>query len=81
VNAVAVVAKPDDKWGETPCAVIEFKQGKTATSAELNAFCRQHLAGFKVPKTYLFEEIPKTSTGKIEKYKLRQRVRQIGTTI
>ncbi len=78
VHTVAVVAKPDDKWGETPCAVIEFKQGKTATSAELNTFCRQHLAGFKVPKTYLFEEIPKTATGKIEKYKLRQRVRQQG---
>jgi fatty-acyl-CoA synthase len=81
VHTVAVVAKPDDKWGETPCAVIEFKQGQTATAAELNSFCRQHLAGFKVPKTYLFEEIPKTSTGKIEKYKLRQRVREIGTTI
>lgn len=80
VSAVAVVAKPDDKWGETPCAVIEFKQGQGATAAELNAFCRQHLAGFKVPKTYLIEAIPKTSTGKIEKYKLRQRVRQLGPT-
>lgn len=80
VQTVAVVAKPDDKWGETPCAVIELKHGQTATAAELNTFCRQHLAGFKVPKTYLFEEIPKTSTGKIEKYKLRQRVRQSGTT-
>jgi fatty-acyl-CoA synthase len=80
VNVAAVVAKPDDKWGETPCAVIELKAGQTASPEELNTFCRQHLAGFKVPKTYLFEEIPKTSTGKIEKYKLRQRVRQHGTT-
>jgi fatty-acyl-CoA synthase len=80
IHTVAIVAKPDDKWGETPCAVIEFKQGHTATPEELNAFCRQHLAGFKVPKTYLFEDIPKTSTGKIEKYKLRQRVRHSGPT-
>jgi fatty-acyl-CoA synthase len=80
VNVVAVVARPDDKWGETPCAVIEFRPSLSATPEELNAFCRQHLAGFKVPKTYLFEDIPKTSTGKIEKYKLRQHVRQLGTT-
>jgi fatty-acyl-CoA synthase len=80
ISTAAVVAKPDAKWGETPCAVIEFKPGQTATPDELNAFCRQHLAGFKVPKTYLFELIPKTSTGKIEKYKLRERMRQLGTT-
>ena len=80
VQTVAVVAMPDDKWGESPCAVIEFKQGQTATAADLNSFCRQHLAGFKVPKKYLFEEVPKTSTGKIEKYKLRQRVRELGTS-
>jgi fatty-acyl-CoA synthase len=80
VGIAAVVAKPDAKWGETPCAFIEFKPGQFATAEELNLFCRQHLAGFKVPKTYLFEDIPKTSTGKIEKYKLRQRVQQSGTT-
>jgi fatty-acyl-CoA synthase len=75
VSAAAVVARPDPKWGETPCAVIEFKPGQHVTADDLNAFCRSHLAGFKVPKTYLFEDIPKTSTGKIEKYKLRERVR------
>jgi fatty-acyl-CoA synthase len=66
VNVIAVVAKPDDKWGESPCAVIEFKPRQSVTPEELNVFCRQHLAGFKVSKTYLFEEIPKTSNGKIE---------------
>jgi fatty-acyl-CoA synthase len=73
VGAVAVVAKPDDKWGETPCAFIELKS--PATADELQQFCRKHLAGFKVPKHYMFEDLPKTSTGKIEKYKLRQRAR------
>ncbi len=75
VSAAAVVARPDPKWGETPCAVIELKSGADVTAEELNLFCRSHLAGFKVPKTYLFELLPKTSTGKIEKYKLRERVR------
>ncbi|MGL5011712.1 MAG: AMP-binding protein, partial [Paracoccaceae bacterium] len=77
ISAAAVVARPDEKWGETPCAVIELKAGMQATSDELNTFCRSHLAGFKVPKTYLFEDLPKTSTGKIEKYKLRERVRSL----
>jgi fatty-acyl-CoA synthase len=80
VRAVAVVAKPDDKWGETPCAFIELNPGMNTTPEELLSFCKQHLAGFKVPKSYLFEELPKTSTGKIEKYKLRQRVRDSGGT-
>ena len=78
VGAAAVVARPDAKWGETPCAVIELKPGTEVTADNLNAFCRSHLAGFKVPKTYLFEDLPKTSTGKIEKYKLRERVRSLG---
>jgi fatty-acyl-CoA synthase len=77
IATAAVVARPDAKWGETPCAVIEVKTGMTVTADDLNAFCRSHLAGFKVPKTYLFEDIPKTSTGKIEKYKLRERVRTL----
>jgi fatty-acyl-CoA synthase len=77
VSAVAVVAKPDDRWGETPCAFVELKPGATITADELKVFCRQHLAGFKVPKHFIFEALPKTSTGKIEKYKLRERARAI----
>jgi fatty-acyl-CoA synthase len=77
ISAVAVVAKPDDKWGETPCAFVELKMGATTKADELQQFCRQHLAGFKVPKHYFFEALPKTSTGKIEKYKLRERARTI----
>ena len=79
ISVAAVVAKPDDKWGETPCAFVELKPGFEVTAAELQQFCRQHLAGFKVPKHYVFELLPKTSTGKIEKYKLRERARTLGT--
>ncbi|TIO78826.1 MAG: acyl-CoA synthetase [Mesorhizobium sp.] len=75
VSAAAVVAKHDVKWGETPCAFVEFKPGATATADELNQFSRQRLPGFKVPKHYIFETLPKTSTGKIEKYKLRERAK------
>jgi len=67
-----VVARPDDKWGETPCAFIELKPGKTASSDELVAWCRKNLAGYKVPRTIVFAELPKTSTGKIQKFKLRE---------
>jgi fatty-acyl-CoA synthase len=77
VSAAAVVARPDPKWGETPCAVIELKPEAKVSAEELDRFCRQHLAGFKVPKTYLFEPLPKTATGKIEKYRLRERVRSL----
>jgi fatty-acyl-CoA synthase len=72
VLAVAVVAKPDDKWGETPCAFVELKPGQKATAAELLQWCRQHLAGYKCPRYMVFAEIPKTSTGKIQKFKLRE---------
>lgn len=75
VSAVAVVAKPDEKWGETPCAFITVKPGTSPTPEELRIFCREHLAGYKVPKHFVFDELPKTSTGKIEKYKLRERAR------
>ena len=71
VAAVAVVAKPDDKWGETPCAFIELKSGVTATAEELIAWCRSHLAAYKCPRHVVFAEIPKTSTGKLQKFKLR----------
>jgi fatty-acyl-CoA synthase len=72
VSAAAVVAKPDDKWGETPCAFVELKPGITATADELMLWCRKHLAAFKCPRTVVFTEIPKTSTGKIQKFKLRE---------
>jgi fatty-acyl-CoA synthase len=68
----AVVAKPDDKWGEVPCAFVELKDGAKADEAELIAFARQRLAGFKTPKHVVFQELPKTSTGKIQKFELRK---------
>lgn len=72
VAAAAVVARPDEKWGETPLAVIELKAGASVTVEELQAHCRANLAHYKCPRHFLFEEIPKTSTGKIQKFKLRE---------
>lgn len=72
VMAVAVVAKQDDKWGETPCAFVELKPGATASAEDLTAWCKKHLAGYKVPRHFVFAEIPKTSTGKIQKFRLRE---------
>ncbi len=71
VLLAAVVAKPDDKWGEVPCAFVELKDGTDPTEAELIAYCRETLAGFKTPKKVVFQELPKTSTGKIQKFELR----------
>lgn len=71
VSLCAVVAKPDEKWGETPCAFIELKEDATATEAEIIAHTREHLSGFKCPKNVVFQELPKTSTGKIQKFELR----------
>jgi fatty-acyl-CoA synthase len=71
VASAAVVAKPDERWGETPCAFIELKPGATATGEEIIAWCRERLAHFKCPRHVVFHEIPKTSTGKIQKFKLR----------
>jgi fatty-acyl-CoA synthase len=73
VLAAAVVATPDARWGETPCAFVELKAGATTTSESIVAHCKQHLAGFKVPRSVVFGELPKTSTGKIQKYELRKR--------
>jgi fatty-acyl-CoA synthase len=70
----AVVAKPDPKWGEVPCAFIELKENVRATEAEIIAFCRSHMSGFKTPKAVVFGPIPKTSTGKIQKFMLRNQV-------
>ena len=74
VSAVAVVAQPDDKWGETPCAFIELRPGAEATPEALTAFCKERLAGFKVPRNFVFGALPRTSTGKVQKYELRDRV-------
>ena len=72
VNLAAVVAKPDQTWGEVPCAFVELKPGTAPTEADLIAFARQTLAGFKAPKKVVFQELPKTSTGKIQKFELRK---------
>lgn len=72
VLAAAVVAKPDPKWGETPCAFVELKAGSQLSAADVVAHCKKHLAGFKVPKAVVFGELPKTSTGKIQKFELRK---------
>ncbi|HTZ00192.1 MAG TPA: AMP-binding protein, partial [Rhodocyclaceae bacterium] len=75
ILAAAVVATPDPKWGEVPCAFIELKEGATATEDELKTFCRERMAHFKVPKRFIFAVVPKTSTGKIQKYVLRERAK------
>jgi 3-(methylthio)propionyl---CoA ligase len=72
VAAAAVVAKPDEKWGETPCAFIELKPGETVSATDLIEWCRNNLAHYKVPRHIIFADIPKTSTGKIQKFKLRE---------
>ena len=73
VLAAAVVAKPDPKWGETPCAFLELKPGMEVTPEEIVAHCKKSLAGFKVPRAIVFGELPKTSTGKIQKFELRKK--------
>jgi fatty-acyl-CoA synthase len=75
VQLAAVVAKPDEKWGETPCAFIELKPGAQATAEELLAWCRDHLAHYKCPRHFVFAEIPKTSTGKVQKFVMRERAK------
>jgi len=78
VLACAVVAKPDEKWGETPCAFVELRPGASVTANEIVSHCKKHLAGFKVPRAVVFGEVPKTSTGKIQKFELRKRAGSAG---
>jgi fatty-acyl-CoA synthase len=70
-----VVAQPDAKWGEVPCAFIELKENAVATEADIIAFCRSQMPGFKTPKAVVFGAIPKTSTGKIQKFMLRDQAK------
>jgi fatty-acyl-CoA synthase len=73
----AVVARPDEKWGETPCAFVTLKEGASATEGDIIAFCRERLAHFKCPKNVIFGALPKTSTGKVQKYVLRQKAKEL----
>ncbi|WP_415284572.1 long-chain-fatty-acid--CoA ligase [Candidatus Pelagibacter sp. Uisw_130] len=77
VSLAAVVSKPDEKWGETPCAFVELIKDKPATEKEIIDFCRETLAGFKIPKSVIFCDLPKTSTGKIQKFELRKKVKEL----
>ena len=77
VQAAAVVAKPDEKWGETPCAFIELKPGTNASAEEIIAWCRKNLAGYKTPRHVVFTELQKTSTGKIQKFRLREMAKAV----
>ena len=77
VSLTAVVAKPDEKWGEIPCAFIELIDGKSATEKEIINFCRETLAGFKLPRKVVFSSLPKTSTGKIQKFELRKKAKEL----
>jgi fatty-acyl-CoA synthase len=79
VLAAAVVAQPDSQWGETPCAFIELKQNAKVSSEEIIAHCKKHLASFKAPKAVVFCELPKTSTGKIQKFELRKQANAIAS--
>ena len=77
VLEAAVVARPDERWGETPCAFVTLKADASVTAEEIVAFCRENLAGFKVPKTVVFGDLPKTSTGKVQKFVLRDKARAL----
>ena len=70
-------AKPDRKWGETPCAFVELKPGAKAGADDIVAWCREHLAHFKCPRYVVFVDLPKTSTGKIQKFKLRELTKEV----
>ena len=79
VLEAAVVARPDEKWGETPCAFVTLKEGAAAAEAEIVAFCREHMARYKVPRAVIFGELPKTSTGKVQKFVMRERAAELGS--
>ena len=78
VLVAAVVARPHVRWGESPCAFVELRPGMDATKSEIIAYCRGHLAGFKAPKTVVFQTLPKTATGKIQKFLLREAAQALG---
>ena len=78
IQAAAVVARPHTRWGETPCAFVELREGADVSEADIIAFCRTRLAGFKTPKSVVFQELPKTATGKIQKFLLRDIARELG---
>ena len=77
VMAAAVVARPDPKWGETPCAFIELKEASELEAAEALAHCREHLASFKLPRRFVFGPLPRTATGKVQKFSLRDVAREL----
>ena len=78
VSLVAVVAKPDEKWGETPCAFIELiEDNNQVTEDDIINYCKENMAGFKRPKNVIFCELPKTSTGKIQKFELRKKAKEL----
>lgn len=77
VAEAAVVAKPDDKWGETPCAFVERKANSDVSEEQLIQFCREHMAHFKCPKNVVFGDLPKTSTGKVQKFVLREKAKEL----
>ena len=78
VQAASVVAMPHEKWGEVPCAFAELRGGTTASADDIISFCRTQLAGFKAPKAVVFQDLPKTSTGKIQKFMLRDAAKTMG---
>ncbi len=77
VLEAAVVARPDEKWGETPCAFVTLRDGAAAEADDIIAFCRDNMARFKAPRTVVFGPLPKTSTGKVQKFVLRERAREL----
>ena len=77
----AVVASTDEKWGEVPCAFVSLKNGQELSADELIAYCREELAGFKIPKKVVFGPIDKTSTGKVQKYLLREKADKVGYVV